>query len=122
MHGLQELHLIKQNHDLLTKMEGKLTAPVIETDVTILFTEVDFLQAIAPPFELWSGEALIQGSAGQGLYAVFKGSKGGLHVRYPQDFPTVCDVRIVLSGRRNSRPQSPQCASFQRDYWGNGHG
>jgi hypothetical protein len=38
--GLQELHFHKQNHDILTA-----------TEVTILFTEVDFLQAIDPAFD-----------------------------------------------------------------------
>jgi hypothetical protein len=40
VHGLQELHFHKQNHDILTT-----------TEVTILFTEVDFLQAIDPGFD-----------------------------------------------------------------------
>jgi len=40
VHGLQELHFHKQNHDILTA-----------TEVTILFTEVDFLQAIDPAFD-----------------------------------------------------------------------
>ena len=46
LHGLQELHFLKQNHDLVAQDGEKSGAEPSEAYVTFLFTEVDFLQAI----------------------------------------------------------------------------
>jgi hypothetical protein len=45
LHGLQELHFLKQNHDLVARGGGKSGAEPSKAYVTFLFTEVDFLQA-----------------------------------------------------------------------------
>jgi hypothetical protein len=51
LHGLQELHFAKQNHDPGINRIMTLGRSVGPGTVTILFIEVDFLQAIDDTFD-----------------------------------------------------------------------